>query len=45
MGHSGIDQALAEEGVEASTSTGIDAARILFPLRPVWRSPLDSATA
>jgi hypothetical protein len=45
MGHSGIDQALAEEGVEASTSTGVDAARLLFPLRPVWRSPLDSATA
>jgi len=45
MGHSGIDQALAEEGVESSTSTGIEAARILFPVQPIWRSPLDSATA
>ena len=45
MGHSGIDQTLAEEGGEASTSTGIDAARILFPVSPSWRSPLDSATA
>jgi predicted N-acetyltransferase YhbS len=45
MGHSGVDHALAEEGAEASTSTGIDAARILFPIRPIWRSPLDSATA
>ena len=45
MGHSGIDRAVAEEGVESSTSTAIDAARILFPIRPIWRSPLDSATA
>jgi predicted N-acetyltransferase YhbS len=45
MGHSGIDHALAEEGVESSTATGVDAARILFPVRPIWRSPLDSATA
>ncbi|HEV3122727.1 MAG TPA: GNAT family N-acetyltransferase [Isosphaeraceae bacterium] len=45
MGHSGIDQALAEEGAEASASTAVDAARILFPIAPIWRSPLDSATA
>lgn len=45
MGHSGIDRALAEDGVESSTSTGVDVARLLFPLRPIWRSPLDSATA
>jgi hypothetical protein len=45
MGHTGIDRALAEDGVEASTSTAIDAARILFPIRPIWRSPLDGATA
>jgi predicted N-acetyltransferase YhbS len=45
MGHSGIDQTLADEGGEASTATGIEAARILFPVGPIWRSPLDSATA
>jgi GNAT superfamily N-acetyltransferase len=45
MGHSGIDVAVTDDGVESSTSTAIDAARILFPTRPIWRSPLDSATA
>jgi len=45
MGHTGIDRAVAEDGVEASTHTALDAARILFPVRPIWRSPLDSATA
>lgn len=45
MGHTGIDRAVEEDGVEASTSTAIDAARILFPIVPIWRSPLDSATA
>ncbi len=45
MGHTGIDRAIAEDGVECSTGTAVDAARVLFPIRPVWRSPLDSATA
>ena len=45
MGHTGIDRAVAVDGVEASTHTALDAARILFPVRPIWRSPLDSATA
>jgi GNAT superfamily N-acetyltransferase len=45
MGHTGIDRAVEEDGVEPSTSTALDAARILFPVRPIWRSPLDSATA
>ncbi len=45
MGHSSIDQAIEEEGFIASASTAIDAARILFPPAPIWRSPLDSATA
>jgi GNAT superfamily N-acetyltransferase len=45
MGHSGIDRALSDDGAECSTSTAIDAARILFPIVPIWRSPLDSATA
>ncbi len=45
MGHTGIDRAMAEDGVEASTATAIDVARTLFPVRPIWRSPLDSATA
>jgi predicted N-acetyltransferase YhbS len=45
MGHTGVDRAAREEGFEASTATALDAARILFPTRPIWRSPLDSATA
>ena len=45
MGHTGIDRAAAEDGFESSTGTALDAARILFPVRPIWRSPLDSATA
>lgn len=45
LGHTGIDRAMAEDGVEASTATAIEAARVLFPPRPIWRSPLDSATA
>ena len=45
MGHTGIVAAADEEGFIASTSTALDAARILFPPQPIWRSPLDSATA
>jgi GNAT superfamily N-acetyltransferase len=45
LGHIGIDEAALEEGFESSTGTAIDAARVLFPVRPIWRSPLDSATA
>lgn len=45
MGHSGIDRAVAEDGAEPSTATAVDAARTLFPIRPIWRSPLDGATA
>jgi hypothetical protein len=45
MGHTGIDRAIAEDGAEPSTATAVDAARILFPIGPIWRSPLDSATA
>jgi ribosomal protein S18 acetylase RimI-like enzyme len=45
LGHTGIDRAALENGFEASTSTAIEVARILFPVRPIWRSPLDSATA
>jgi len=45
MGHIGVDAAVEEEGFDASTSTAIDAARILFPQTAIWRSPLDSATA
>jgi hypothetical protein len=45
MGHTGIDRAVAEDGVEPSTATALDAARVLFPVAPIWRSPLDSATA
>jgi hypothetical protein len=45
MGHTGIDRASLEEGFDTSTGTALEAARILFPERPLWRSPLDSATA
>lgn len=45
MGHSGVDGAATEEGFETSTATALEVARILFPRRPIWRSPLDSATA
>ncbi len=45
MGHTGIDRAVEEDGVEFSTGTALDAARILFPIQSIWRSPLDSATA
>jgi Sterol carrier protein domain len=45
MGHIGVDRAATEVGFESSTGTALDAARVLFPPRPIWRSPLDSATA
>lgn len=45
MGHITIDKAVEEDGVESSTGTALDAARVLFPLRPIWRSPLDAGTA
>ena len=45
MGHTGIDRAVEEDGVESSTGTALDAARILFPVRSIWRSPLDAASA
>ena len=45
MGHTDIDRAVEEDGVESSTGTALDAARVLFPIQPIWRSPLDSATA
>ena len=45
MGHITIDKAIEEDAVESSTGTALDAARVLFPRRPVWRSPLDAGTA
>jgi GNAT superfamily N-acetyltransferase len=45
MGHIDVSGASVEEGFDSSTGTALDAARILFPARPVWRSPLDAATA
>jgi hypothetical protein len=45
MGHVTVDTVAAEDGFTASTATALDAARILFPVQPIWRSPLDSATA
>ena len=45
MGHISVDDAVAEEGFAASTATALDVARVLFPAQPIWRSPLDTATA
>ncbi len=45
LGHSGIERAIEEDGVEISASTAIETAGVLFPIMPIWRSPLDSATA
>jgi hypothetical protein len=45
MGHTSIDAAADEEGFTASTTTALDAARAVFSAEPIWRSPLDSATA
>ena len=45
MGHTGVDGVSAEDGFGTSTATAIDAARVVFPARPIWRSPLDGATA
>ncbi len=45
MGHVSVDEAAEEPGFTASTSTALDAARVLFSPAPIWRSPLDSATA
>ena len=45
LGHTGIDAAVEVDAAEVSTGTALDAARILFPVTPIWRSPLDSATA
>jgi hypothetical protein len=45
MGHTGTEAAAGEDGFSASTATALDAARVLFPVQPIWRSPLDTATA
>ncbi len=45
MGHASVDALASEEGFAASTATALDSARVLFPVQPIWRSPLDSATA
>lgn len=45
MGHTGIEAASEDESFIVSTSTALEVARILFPAEPIWRSPLDGATA
>jgi predicted acetyltransferase len=45
MGHTAVDELTGEDDFQASTATALDAARILFPTQPIWRSPLDAATA
>ena len=45
LGHSNIDEAVEEGEIEPSTSTAVEAARVLFPRLDLWRSPLDTITA
>jgi hypothetical protein len=45
MGHTGTDVSAEDESFVASTATALEAARILFPAEPIWRSPLDGGTA
>ncbi len=45
LGHHDIDTAVALGEVEPSTSTASEAARVLFPIVDLWRSPLDTLTA
>ena len=45
LGHDDPDVLVDGEGAHASTATALDSARILFPKRPIWRSPLDCASA
>jgi GNAT superfamily N-acetyltransferase len=45
LGHTEVDRAIDSEDAVASSSTAVDAARVLFPPSELWRSPLDSITA
>jgi hypothetical protein len=45
LGHSGVDACTEDESFVASTATALEAARVLFPAEPIWRSPLDGGTA
>lgn len=45
MGQTDVDHSVVQDGVESSTGTALEAARILFPKQSVWRSPLDTVTA
>jgi hypothetical protein len=45
LGHQDIDSAVEAGDVTPSTSTAVEAARILFPVVDMWRSPLDTLTA
>lgn len=45
LGHHEVDTAIELGEVEASTSTAVEAAKILFPVVDLWRSPLDTITA
>jgi ribosomal protein S18 acetylase RimI-like enzyme len=45
LGHTGVDASAEDESFVASTATALEAARILFPAEPIWRSPLDGGTA
>ncbi len=45
LGHTGLDVAMAVDGVTASTTTALDVARVLFPRFAFYRSPLDAVTA
>ncbi len=45
MGHVGIEKALQEDDIEAATATAVESAKVLFPRQPIWRGPLDVASA
>lgn len=45
LGHSSIEHLIADDKVAASSATALESARLLFPPRILWRSPLDCVTA
>ncbi|MBX9788386.1 MAG: GNAT family N-acetyltransferase [Pirellulales bacterium] len=42
LGHSGADEPLEAGRLESSTKLAADIARVLFPMLPLWHSPLDT---
>lgn len=44
LGHLDVQEAINSGRIRASTRYAVEAARILFPRLPLWRSPLDELT-